>query len=204
MSTLTTAARLKQLLPELFSQQKLEGDYYLRLQLTQKISILIELAYIQESLIVPAEQITAIPNLPDYILGLMTSRSQVFLSVDLAQAIGFAPETFALRQYSTVVIKTNLTEDDREMLQDRDFYSRSPSVQAVSRSHEPQQLELLGCSVRKILGISRLSPAAFEPIKEALPHPLSSIVKKRVVEQNQSSFLLDIPKFMATKINQPR
>ena len=50
MSSLTTTDRLKELLPQLFSQQQSQGDYYLRFQLTDEINLLLDLGYVQESL----------------------------------------------------------------------------------------------------------------------------------------------------------
>ena len=65
MSSLTTTDRLQELLPQLFNTQKLEGDYYLRFQLTDEISGLINLKYVQESLTIKGDRITAVPNLPE-------------------------------------------------------------------------------------------------------------------------------------------
>jgi len=92
-------------LPQLFSEQQRQGDYYLRFQLTDGITALIDLKYVQESLTVDGNRITAVPNLPEYVLGLMSSRNQVFLAVDLAHLMGLAPETVDLRQYQTVVVQ---------------------------------------------------------------------------------------------------
>ena len=106
MSGLTTTEKLKQLLPQLFSANTIEGDSYLRLQLTSELFALIDLSQVQESLVVANREITAIPNLPEYVLGLMTSRSQVFLAIDLAHAMGLSPEAINCRDYQVIVVKT--------------------------------------------------------------------------------------------------
>ncbi|MEL6911633.1 MAG: chemotaxis protein CheW, partial [Cyanobacteria bacterium J06598_4] len=84
MNSLTTTDRLKELLPQLFSTQQRQGNYYLRFQLTDSINLLLNLRYVQESLTIDGSQITAVPNLPPYAVGLMNARNQVFLALDLA------------------------------------------------------------------------------------------------------------------------
>ena len=74
MAGSTTTDRLKDLLPELFSDQDIEGHSCLRLKLNSELLVLIDLHHVQESLVVPSREITRLPNLPEYVLGLMTSR----------------------------------------------------------------------------------------------------------------------------------
>lgn len=184
MSSLTTTDRLKSLLPQLFSEQQRQGDYYLRFQLTEEISALIDLKYVQESLTVDGDKITALPNLPEYVVGLMSSRNQVFLAVDLAHLIGFSPETVNLRQYQTIIIQI----DDAQS----------------------EQNNLFGLTVKKIQGISRITPEQLSSDVQSLPDTLSSFVHSYVVQESQNfnhgadatecSFLIDISKLIQTKI----
>lgn len=195
MSSLTTTDRIKDLLPQLFSTQQLEGDYYLRFQLTGEISALIDLSYVQESLTINNDQITAVPNLPEYVVGLMSSRNQIFLAIDLAHLVGFSPETINLRQYQTIVVKINSEKGS------------SPS----------DDLNLFGLTVKRIQGISRILPDKFSPITEAVPDILRPFVQKSVVQQRDDqtspevdsdasskemnqTFLIDISKLINTQI----
>lgn len=188
MSSLTTTDRLKDLLPQLFSPQQLEGDYYLRFQLTGKISALIDLSYVQESLTINSDKITAVPNLPEYVVGLMSSRNQIFLAIDLAHLAGFPPETINLRQYQTIVVKIN-------------------SETSYGQSDE---INLFGLTVKRIQGISRILPDKFSPVTEAMPNILRPFVQKSVVQQSDdrltglketnSTFLIDIAQLVTTSI----
>jgi positive phototaxis protein PixI len=190
VSSLTTTDRLKDLLPQLFNTQKLEGNYYLRFQLTAEISALIDLKYVQESLTIEGEQITAVPNLPEYVVGLMSSRNQVFLAVDLAHLIGFPPATVNLRQYQTIVAQIN---------------SKTGLV-------ESEDINLFGLTVKRILGISRILPEQFSPVTSEVPEILLPYVQNYAVLQNNSdthntlletnsrSFLIDISQILSSKI----
>lgn len=187
MSSLTTTDKLKNLLPQLFSQQQRQGNYYLRFKLTSEISAVIDLKYVQESLTVEGDRLTAVPNLPEYTVGLMSSRNQVFLAIDLAHLIGFAPETVNLRRYQTIVIQT---DSQSEMMSDR--------------------LSLFGLTVKNIQGISRITSEQFSSNTDLVPEILSPFVSNSVmlrdevndstVDVRESSFLIDIPKLIQTKL----
>ena len=187
MSSLTTTDRLQNLLPQLFNQQQRRGDYYLRFQLTKEITGLIDLKYVRESLTVEGDRLTAVPNLPAYTIGLMNSRNQVFLAVDLAHLIGFPPETFNLRQYQTIVVQID----------------NLPGA-ILKRSN------LFGLTVKSIQGISRITPEQFSPDPDLLPDTLLPFVQHSVLPESkdsnspadiaQSSFLIDISKLIQTKI----
>ena len=193
MSSLTTTERLKELLPQLFSTKINEGDYYLRFQLTDEISCLIELKYVQESLTIDGDRITPVPNLPAYILGLMSSRNQVFLAMDLAHLAGLPPQTVNLRQYQTIVVKLG-------------------ESQMGSGDRASDELNLFGLTVKRIEGISRILPEHFIPVVENIPDALRSFVSSAATQEPknetvsisdrvkvQQSFLIDISKLIITK-----
>ena len=189
MINLTTTDRLKELLPELFSSQKLAGNYYLRFQLTNEISGLIDLKYVQESLTVQGDRLTAVPNLPEYVVGLMSSRNQVFLAMDLAHLAGLPPETVNLRQYQTIVLQINSQDFDRD---------------------KSDESNLFGLTVKKIEGITRVLPNSFIPMTENLPASLQPFINNAVVQNSKNatstdeekySFLIDIVQLIAEKTN---
>ncbi len=175
MSSLTTTEKLKQLLPQLFSSETIEGNSYLKFQLTSELSALIDLAQVQESLVITNREITAIPNLSEYVLGLMTSRSQVFLAIDLAHAMALSPETINSREYQVIVVKTNYHQ-----------ISEEPS--------------LLGLVVRRILGVSRIVNAKLKSSDLEIPPAIVPFVKGAIQEKETTSFAIDIQKLIDTKI----
>jgi positive phototaxis protein PixI len=108
--------RLQALLPQLFNQQKLVGDTFLRLQLDglgptgghgAGTMIAIPLNYIEETKTLNGDQITTMPNLPPYILGLMAAKGQVFWAISLTQLWNLAPDWQNRQQYEVAVIRLN-------------------------------------------------------------------------------------------------
>lgn len=177
MSSLTTTEKLKQLLPQLFSSETIEGNSYLKFQLTSELSALIDLAQVQESLVITNREITAIPNLSEYVLGLMTSKSQVFLAIDLAHAMALPPETINSREYQVIVVKTYFGD--------------------LQISEEPS---LLGLVVRRILGVSRIVNAKLRSSDLEIPPTIVPFVKGAIQEKETTSFAIDIQKLIDTKI----
>ncbi len=184
MASSTTTDRLKELLPELFSEQNIEGDSYLRLQLNSELSALIDLNQVQESLVVNSREITTIPNVPEYVLGLMTSRGEVFLALDLAHMIGLAPEIVNCRQYQVIVIKTSFADEA-----------------ITSASEQSDNPSFLGLVVNRILGVSRLVYDDFESFNREIPTALIPFVKGSVKQQENQYLLLDIKSLIAKKIS---
>ncbi|BAZ43411.1 CheW protein [Chondrocystis sp. NIES-4102] len=181
MSSLTTTDRLKELLPQLFNTQEFKGNNYLRFELTAEIIALIDLQYVQESLTINNDEITVVPNLPEYVMGLMSSHNQVFLAIDLAHLMGFAPTTVNLRQYQAIVIQ------------------------------DTSQMNLWGFTVKRVLGISRYQSEQFTSVNIEIPENLRPFVQKTVIESSSQgsnfsatnhSFLLDLTKLISTKISQ--
>ena len=177
---ITTTDRLKELLPQLFNDEKLEGSYYLRFQLTNDISGLIDLKYVRESLNIDGDRITAVPNLPEYVVGLMSSRNQVFLAVDLAHLVGLPPQTVNLRQYQTIVVQVS----------------------------ESQEKNFFGLTVNNIQGISRRLPEQFSNDLKNVPDLLRPFVTGSTLLQisedapdsTTETFAIDIAKLITTKI----
>ena len=183
MPSSTTTDRLKELLPELFSEQNIEGDSYLRLRLNSELSALIDLNQVQESLVVPSREITTIPNVPEYVLGLMTSRGEVFLALDLAHMIGLPPEIINCRQYQVIVVKASLM-----------------GTAANIASEQSDNPGFLGLVVNRILGVSRIVSDNFESSKQDIPDPLMPFIQGSVKQQENQYLLLDIKSLIANKI----
>lgn len=184
MTSLTTKDRLKELLPELFSEQNLKGDSYLRLQLNSQLLALIDLNQVQESFVIPSREITTIPNVPDYVLGLMTSRSEVFFALDLAHLIGLSPEIINCRQYQVIVVKTSVADES--------------SKETSEQSDNPS---FLGLVVNRILGVSRFIYDDFDSSNKDIPTELSPFVYGSIKQNDDEYLVLDIKSLIANKIS---
>jgi len=86
---------------------KAETDIpYFSLQLDQNTTALIEMKYAQEVLVISAERLTIMPNLANYILGLIHHRSRVFWLIDLAQMLGLNPLYIGASEYHLIIIQS--------------------------------------------------------------------------------------------------
>lgn len=171
MSHTSSLSRLQELLPQLFQSTQLPGDPYLRCQLTPGENVLLSMEYVQESLLVPGEQITPIPNMSAFVVGLMNSRDRVFCTIDLAQLLGVSSSSTYSRQYHIVVIRV------------------SPLVSRHSTSESEQ---FLGLIVNRIQGITRVMSDEMRSPQENLPSHFAPYLQGWVINQEQSLPVLDI------------
>lgn len=110
MSTSSAASRIQANLKELFTANLVPGDAYIRFQLTSDITALLSIEQVQESLVVEAEKITSLPNMPESVIGIMSSREHVFCVFDLAQLLMLPSQLIFPREYQIIVLKTNFEE----------------------------------------------------------------------------------------------
>lgn len=104
--SLNTTDRLQQLLPEVFNPKSLSGEHFLRLQLAPNLTIALALSWVEESLLVSTQLVTPMPNMPPSVLGLMSSKNQVFWAVNLAQLLEVPIVLEPSQNYEVVVIRT--------------------------------------------------------------------------------------------------
>ena len=88
------------------SESKL-GDAYLQLQLEAEIASVLLLENIQEVLVMPIEQITFMPSMPDCFLGLMNRRSHVLWVIDLPQMLCLEPLKRDVQQYHIAIARVD-------------------------------------------------------------------------------------------------
>ena len=81
------------------------GDAYLKLQLDITIVSALLLDHIQEVLVIPVEQITFMPNMPEYVLGLINRRNKVLWLVDFPQMIGLESLERDVQQYHIAIAR---------------------------------------------------------------------------------------------------
>ena len=81
------------------------GTGYLRVSLFDEVSVLLPLTQVQEVIALPSHRLSALPNLPAPILGLMNRRSQVLWLVDLVYLLGMGRLELDALTHNVVVLK---------------------------------------------------------------------------------------------------
>lgn len=105
IQSLKPADRLQQLLPELFSSQPISGEQFLRLQLAPDLTVVLALSWIEETLRIPTQWITSMPSMSPHMLGLMSSKGQVFWVAHLTQLLQLPVSQMPSQYYEVVVIR---------------------------------------------------------------------------------------------------
>jgi positive phototaxis protein PixI len=80
---------------------------YFALQLDQSTTALIDMKYAQEVLVIAAERLTMMPNMPSYVLGLVNHRSRVFWAIDLAQMLGLNSLYLGATEYHMTILRVH-------------------------------------------------------------------------------------------------
>lgn len=86
------------------SKNKLK-DGYLKFYLNQQTAAILAMNNTQEAVIVPVESITAMPNMPACVLGLMNWRSRIIWAIDLPKMLNLESLENRLHRYNVIVIK---------------------------------------------------------------------------------------------------
>jgi twitching motility protein PilI len=170
MSTSASFVRLQELLPQLSQSTQLPGNPYLRFQLTSGVTALLPMEYVQESLLVPEEYITPLPNMSEFVVGLMSSRDRVFCVIDLAQMVGISSPTAYARQYHVVVLHVS---------------------QFVSQPSTSGQELFMGMIVNRIQGITRVVPEVITSLQGNFTPSLTAYLCGSVMEKEQPLPILD-------------
>jgi positive phototaxis protein PixI len=173
MTANTTLTRLQQLLPELFQPLVVTGDLYLRFQLTPELPALLPMSRVQEALLVPANAISPLPNLPAFTIGIMNARDRVFWVVDLGQLLGLPPLPTNPREYQVVVIQLAETE--------------SESFAAADSATEPS----LGLAVQRVRGVARFESQNLQPSATDVPECLQPHLLGCFIEADRQILVLN-------------
>ncbi len=166
MSQTDLSTKLEQLLPHLFEAQDIPGEPYLRLQVTPEISGIISMEKVQETLVVPSSQITPIPNMKPSFMGLMNANNSVFSVFDLAHSLNLSTFQSSSQFLHIIIVRLSLNNAPIETL--------------------------LGFSVQRILGLTRLSQDSLQTPTMGLPPCLTSFVSGCFFENNQQILSLDL------------
>lgn len=94
-------------IPELVlaQSQKESGEAYLKLQLNDRQHAILPIQFSQQVLVVPANRLTHMPNMPSCMLGLLNQRSRVFWVADLPQMLGLNPIPADVHLYNIAIIQ---------------------------------------------------------------------------------------------------
>jgi positive phototaxis protein PixI len=181
MKAHTTLTRLQQLLPELFNPVEVTGDPYLRFQLTPEIPALLSMEMVQEALLIPANSISPLPNMPDFLIGMVNARDRVFCVVDLAQLLGVAAPLMNQREYQVIVV--NLS---------------TPASSVTDNSSGMGKL--LGLAVSRVRGIARLAVAPAPSIDGEFPAILTPFLKGCLLVSDERLVVLDAKAIVTNKL----
>ena len=106
MQNKSAAAKVQANLKELFEGKLAPGDAYVKFQLTSGVTALLSMKQVKESSIVETEQITSLPNMPEFTIGIISLRDRVFCIFDLALLLGLSSELTSSRQHQIIVFQT--------------------------------------------------------------------------------------------------
>ncbi|MEM8603427.1 MAG: chemotaxis protein CheW [Cyanobacteria bacterium P01_H01_bin.121] len=170
----TPTSRLQQLLPQLFQAEQAAGDRYLKLDVVPTLTVLIDLADVQESVQVPMQMVTPLPNLPAHVLGLLNSRNQVLAVVDLARLLQIPARRVYRQEYSLITLRIN---------------------PAAGFSDD---VNLLAIAVAQIHGIIRLQPNELQPPRQDFPAQLTPFLQGYVSRDEEQLPILNLANIRIT------
>ncbi len=173
--TPSSRSRLQELLPELFQSPKLQGDPYLRCELIPEVSVLLSMEYVQESLLVPGEKITPLPNMSPFVLGLMNSRDRVFCVLNLADLLGLSSPSTSAREYHMIVLRVS---------------------ELMSQQSTSEQKLLLGMVFHQIQGVTRAMSEQMRSPQGNFPSSLTPYLGGEVISKGQHLPVLDLAKIV--------
>jgi positive phototaxis protein PixI len=85
-------------------------ETYLKFRLAADIPAALSVRSVQEAFILPARQLTTMPNMPAALLGLTNRRNQVVWVIDLAQLLGLGVFDATVQQFSLLLIQVGLVK----------------------------------------------------------------------------------------------
>lgn len=82
------------------------GDAYLKFQFGQQTPAVLSMSQAQEVFVLPVGRLTAMPNMPPYVMGLLNRRSKVLWVIDLAKMVGLPGIETNVQHYNSVIINS--------------------------------------------------------------------------------------------------
>lgn len=172
MKSSPATQRLQELLPRLFETKQQTGQRYLVFQITQDLKAAINLDKVWEVNHLPATAVTAIPQMPAWVLGWANGSDSVFCIIDLAEFLEFSSTSQALRQYPLVVVQV-------------------PSPESFQSSQQGKQI-LLGLTVNRIQGTIPINPEEIvSPVGE-FPETIVPFLEGVIKQDKQQIAVLNL------------
>jgi positive phototaxis protein PixI len=78
---------------------------YLKFYLNSQTPAIISMHHSEEAVMLPVESVTAMPNMPPCVLGLMNWRSRIIWVIDLPRMLNLESEEGRLKQYHIIVVQ---------------------------------------------------------------------------------------------------
>lgn len=82
------------------------GDAYLKFQFGKHSPAVLSMSQAQEVFILPVGRLTAMPNMPSYVMGLLNRRSKVLWVIDLAKMLDLPGIETNVQHYNSVIINS--------------------------------------------------------------------------------------------------
>ncbi|MGI8936587.1 MAG: chemotaxis protein CheW [Phormidesmis sp.] len=86
--------------------RQLAGETYLKFQLAPQVPAVFAASVVEEATVLPAAQVTAIPNMPPCMLGLVNRRSRIIWIANLVKLLGIPVPDRPRQEYSLVTVKS--------------------------------------------------------------------------------------------------
>ncbi len=174
METFSAAAKVQANLKELFQSKLAPGDAYVKFQLSSGITALLSMRQVKESLIVEASQITPLPNMPEFTIGIINSRDRVFCIFDLALLLKLSSELIAPRQHQIIVFQT----------------VAEPKI-------------YVGLTVTQLQGIIRISKEQIQLPNNSIDEELMPYISGVIKQQETTVPILNFENILQALISQP-
>jgi positive phototaxis protein PixI len=85
--------------------QSLSGEAFLKFQLVPQVMAMVSARLVQEATVIPAGQVTAMPNMPACMLGLINRRGRVIWVANLVRVMGLPLPERSSQQWSLIVVQ---------------------------------------------------------------------------------------------------
>jgi positive phototaxis protein PixI len=86
-------------------EQKKLGAAYLRLQIAPNANAAVAMQAARAALVVNVDRLTPLPNMPNYVIGLLAHRSRVLWALDLAKILGYPPVDLRRSKVNIVLLE---------------------------------------------------------------------------------------------------
>jgi twitching motility protein PilI len=83
------------------------GDPYLQFQLNSDISAVLPMQHVQEVVVLPSHQLTAMPGMVPCVMGLMNRRSHILWVVDFSRMLGLETLPPGSQIYNIITLKSD-------------------------------------------------------------------------------------------------